>query len=179
MKQFLVSLRGIFIFIGILWIIYFLSLPFPVLKSFGIIPRTTHGLIGIMTSPFLHANFVHLYMNSIGFLTFSIIIFFFYRKKGFDIILIVQLIGGVLTWIFGRSANHIGASGLIFGMYGYLISHGFYEKNTKSSLITLAVIILYGPMIYGIIPQYYSHISWEGHLFSFIGGVAITKYKLT
>jgi len=77
------------------------------------------------------------------------------------------------VWVFGRSANHIGASGLIYGLAGFLITNGFVEKKLLPLIISAGVIFLYGGLIWGVFPTVYSYVSWEGHLFGTIAGILI------
>ena len=87
----------------------------------------------------------------------------------------------MLVWAFGRNANHTGASGLIYGLAAFLITNGFIEQKFVPLLISVGVIVLYGGLIWGILPSMRSYISWEGHLFGAIAGVAasfLLKTKL-
>ena len=81
---------------------------------------------------------------------------------------------GVLVWLFGRSAIHVGMSGVVYGYFGYLVLAGFLSKEPKLILISLAVIVFYGGMIVGVVPEK-AFVSWESHLFGFISGLAAAK----
>ena len=85
-------------------------------------------------------------------------------------IILMILIGGILTWLFGRSANHIGASGLIFSIWGYILLSAWFSKKPKYIWLSVLVIFLYGGMVYGIYPLQVG-VSWEGHLFGLVGGI--------
>lgn len=99
----------------------------------------------------------------------------FYPKKTISVVLYTILVGGILVWIFARKANHIGASGLIYGLAAFLITNGFLEKKLVPILITIGVSVIYGGLIWGIFPSTMnSHISWEGHLFGAVAGIIIT-----
>ncbi|WP_139957124.1 rhomboid family intramembrane serine protease [Flavicella sediminum] len=159
-------------FVILLYVIYIVSLVFPITK-FGIVPRTTQGLAGIFTAPFLHGGIWHLVSNTIPLLVLLTVLNHFYPKKTIAVVLFIIVASGILVWIFARKANHIGASGLIYGLATFLILNGFLEQKFVSILVSLAVALLYGGLIWGIFPSVRSYISWEGHLFGAASGVFI------
>ena len=95
---------------------------------------------------------------------------------GSPVSFIVIGLGGAGVWALGRPAIHIGASGLVFGYFGYLVARGWYERKLGSILIAIAVIILYGGLIAGVIPAR-SLVSWEAHLFGLIAGVLAARNR--
>jgi membrane associated rhomboid family serine protease len=123
-------LEPVFLFFGILYGVLLVDsiLPFKI-NSFGIIPRTKMGLIGVVSAPFLHANLLHLLSNTFPLLVMFITLVGFYKKKVMKVVVGVVLLSGLLVWCFGRTANHIGASGLIYGLAGFLIANGILEKK--------------------------------------------------
>ncbi|MBE7644495.1 rhomboid family intramembrane serine protease [Tenacibaculum finnmarkense genomovar ulcerans] len=156
-----------------LYVVHVVSFFIPI-TQFGIIPRTFNGLIGIFTSPFLHGGIWHLISNTLPLIILLTVLNFFYPKKTLTVILFIILIGGTLVWLFARSANHIGASGLIYGLAAFLITNGLLERKLIPLLVSLGVAILYGGLIWGLVPSLKSHISWEGHLFGAVAGVVIS-----
>lgn len=164
------NIKQILGFVALLYIIWLLDFIFH-LSSYGIVPRTQKGLIGIITSPFLHANIRHLISNTLPLVILLLVTFSFYPKKATAVILISVLLGGTLVWLLGRHTNHVGASGLIYGLAAFLIVNGFTEQKFIPLLISIAVVIVYGGLFWGLFPSYRSYISWEGHLFGAISGV--------
>ncbi|MBN1970557.1 MAG: rhomboid family intramembrane serine protease [Candidatus Delongbacteria bacterium] len=159
-----------------IWLIFLLNrvLYFD-FNTFGILPRTKHGLFGVIFSPLLHGNFEHISSNTIPLIIFSVFLFTFYNKIGYKVFFINWLLSGLLTWIFARTALHIGASSLIFALASFLIFSGIFRKNFIQLTISITMIIIYGSsLLYGVIPVD-SHISWEGHLMGLISG-ALTAY---
>ena len=169
-------ITNILFFIILLWIIKIVDsiLPFD-LCQFGIVPRSFQGLIGIVLSPLLHANYFHIVSNTIPTFILLLVLFSFYKKHAFVVIIGSVLLGGGLVWIFGRTASHVGISGLIYSIAAFLIMAGFFKKDIKALLISLLIIILYGGLIWGLIPGRF-WISWEGHLFGALSGVLIAYY---
>lgn len=167
-------LEPVFLFVGILYGILLVDWALPVkINAFGIIPRSQSGLIGIVSAPFLHANFSHLASNTFPLVAMLITLVIFYEKKVLKLILGVVLLSGVLVWCFGREANHIGASGLIYGLAGFLIANGIIERKVMSIVISVIIGIIYGGLIYGVLPTQ-PDVSWEGHLFGAISGVLMS-----
>jgi membrane associated rhomboid family serine protease len=145
------------------------------LNVFGIVPRTSYGLIGIPLSPFLHFGLNHLVSNTIIFLGLSGLIAFRGSRTLLSVSVFIILVGGLGVWAFGRPATHIGASGLVFGYFGYLVARGWYERRPGSILIAIIVIVLYGGLIVGVLPAP-GFVSWEAHLFGLIAGVLAARY---
>ncbi len=164
--------KNIIIFVVSIYVIFAISIFIPI-TQFGIIPRTSRGLIGIFTSPFLHGGISHLVSNTIPLIVLLIILNYFYSQKAAPVIIFIIIVGGLFVWAFARSANHIGASGLIYGLAAFLITNGFIEKKFIPILVSIGVILLYGGMIWGIFPSSYSQVSWESHLFGAISGILV------
>lgn len=139
------------------------------LNQFGIIPRSLIGLRGIVFAPLLHGNFAHLLSNTVPFVVLGWLVMV--REVGdfFVVTAIAALVGGLGTWLFGSPGIHIGASGVIFGYLGFLLLRGYFERSFVSMVFSVLVAVLYGGLIWGVLPSQ-SGISWEGHLFGFVGG---------
>lgn len=140
------------------------------LRVFGIYPREPVSLLFIFTAPFVHGSWLHFANNSVGFLIFSG--FCLVRGKRFywQSSLVIIAIGGLLVWLFGRPAIHIGASGWIFGLWSLTIALAWFEKSVINFLIAFIVILLYGGMIIGVLPSQ-PGVSFEGHAFGALAGV--------
>ena len=140
------------------------------LKSFGIQPREMGTAYTIVTAPWLHGDFAHLGGNLAAFIVLAALsllngIRYFVKASA-----IIILLGGALVWLFGREATHIGASGWIFGLWSLTIALAWYDRSTRNMLISLAVVIFYGGMVFGVLPTL-APISFELHLFGAIAGV--------
>ena len=148
------------------------------LLKFGIIPRTTDGLIGILVAPFLHANLNHLVANTVPFLLFGWLVMLRDRRHFAVVTLLAMLGSGLLSWTLGApNSIHIGASGVVFGYCGFLLLAGWYARSAGSIAISLLVGVLWGGTVLGVLPGT-PGISWQGHLGGFIGGVlAARRYR--
>lgn len=164
-------LGKILLFIVLLWIIRIIDFIIPYdFCRWGILPRHVSGLFGIVFAPLLHANFYHLISNTLPIFILLTATFAFYRKQAIPVVLGIVIVGGSLVWIFGRSANHVGISGLIYGLAAFLVAAGIYKKDAKSIIVSIVIIALYGGLVWGVLPGKY-WISWEGHLFGAASGV--------
>lgn len=163
--------------VAIFWIVEIVDLTLfqENLDQFGIIPHTLIGLRGLLFAPFLHGGLGHLIANTVPFLVLGWLVMWQRTSDFFIVTPIVMLIGGLGTWLFGGNAVHIGASGLIYGYFGFLLLRGFYERNFASVILSLVVFFFYGSIIWGVLPSD-PRISWQGHLFGFIGGVLAARF---
>ena len=172
------EIHAVALFVGAIWIVFFISLAFPAIDHLGVVPRTMIGLVGIPAMPFLHASFHHLLSNTIP-LFVLLVLLAGSRAESWQAVLDIVLLGGLLLWIFGREAVHIGASGLISGLTAFLIVAGLLEQRIVPLLITLLVGFLYGgSLVLGVVPRLGSNISWDGHLCGAIAG-GLVAYLLT
>lgn len=147
-------------------------LPMVDLDRLGIRPRTERGLLGILLSPFLHVGFGHLISNSLPFLLLGGLVMTGGRRQFLLVSLWVTVIGGGGVWLLGGGgAVHLGASLLIFGYLGFLLSRGIVERRVGGVLLSLVLTISYGGMLLGVLPGQ-PGISWLGHLCGFLAGIA-------
>lgn len=140
----------------------------------GIIPRHIVGIPGILLAPLLHANFNHLFFNSIPLIVLSDFILIYGLDFYLQITLIITLMSGLAIWCFAKPGIHIGASALITGYWSFLVC-SIYQNNSLTTVI-LGVFSLYyfAGIFLGIFPGK-KGVSWQGHLFGLISGV-ITYY---
>jgi membrane associated rhomboid family serine protease len=165
-----------FTFVALLWLIFLFELVEDVnLSWYGLFPRTLHGMLGILTSPLLHADFDHLWSNSIPLLVLGPIIMYFYRPIAFQIFFWVYLMTGIWVWAAGRSYYHIGASGIIYGFVTFVFFSGVFRKDPRLLALSLFVAFIYGGTVWGILPIAQG-ISFESHLLGSLAGL-ITAYN--
>jgi membrane associated rhomboid family serine protease len=139
--------------------------------GWGIIPRSMYGIDGILFAPFLHSGFDHLYSNSIPLILLGTFVLAAGARRFLLSSLVIILVSGVGVWFTGSPGTVVvGASGLIFGYLGLLLMRGLVERTWWNFAVVLLVGLLYGWQLFGILPTD-ERISWQGHLFGFIGGV--------
>lgn len=137
----------------------------------GLIPRRASGLIGILTSPFVHANAAHLAANLPPFVVLGALVLRRNEAQFVDVAVTIALAQGVLLWLFGRNAAHVGMSGVIFGFLGYLLAAAWFTRTTSDLLVAGGVVVFYGGMLAGLKPVR-DGTSWEAHLFGLLAGLA-------
>ena len=151
------------------------------LGHFGVYPLQLKGITGIFLHPFVHSNFKHLFANTIPLIFLLWCLFYFYKDIALPILATIWLGCGVLTFLIGKPAWHIGASGIIYGLAFFLFFSGLLRKYIPLIAISLLVTFLYGGIVWQMFPQFTaSHISWEGHLSGAVSGafcsLAYLKY---
>lgn len=158
-------------FLALLWIVHLvqhlLGLNF---ASYGILPRHSTGLTGVITAPLIHGSFLHLLNNSLPFLVTSVLILFFYRRVAIIAFMAIYLLTGVMVWFMAKSAFHIGLSGVVYGLVSFIFFSGVFRRSLQSMVLAMVVAFLYSGMIYGIFPTQ-PGVSWESHL---LGGIVGT-----
>jgi membrane associated rhomboid family serine protease len=147
------------------------------LNLYGIRPRTADGLAGIIYAPLLHGNFAHLAANTVPLLVLGWFVLLRGTRTFLIVTLVTIVVSGFGTWLIGPANTvHIGASGLVFGYFGFLLISGYFERSATAVLWSILVFFLYGSLLWGVLPQG-NGISWQGHLFGFIGG-GVAAYLL-
>ena len=155
----------------VLWAVHLISLLFNEdLSKLGLLPRNLLGLLGIFTSPLIHADFSHLISNTIPLIILGWIIFYFYPKLSYLLFVCIYFFTGLLVWIFARQVYHIGASGIVYGFVSFLFFSGIFRRDNTSIALALVITFLYGGLVWGMIPGW-KGISWESHLFGAITGL--------
>ncbi len=144
------------------------------LRAFGIVPRTVDGLRGIVLAPFLHADATHLLLNTIGIVTLGGIVLLRDRRHFVVVTLLGALVGGLGTWLVGRPAVHIGASGVVFAYLGYLLFAGVFERRLGAVLLSALAAWGFGGMVWQLLPHD-GRVSWEAHAFGFLGGALAAR----
>lgn len=149
------------------------------LHAYGILPRRLDGLPGIVFAPLLHAGFPHVAANSVGIALFGTMVAMRSRRELVFVTLAGALVGGIGTWLFGslvgRYGVHVGASGVVFAYFGYMLAVGIYERRLASILVSVALAVGFGTMLLGVLPTQ-EGVSWEGHLFGLLGGVGAARF---
>jgi membrane associated rhomboid family serine protease len=181
--NFLTIVRILGTVLAVLWIIWIADTFFLgslLTRFFAVYPRRIWSIPGIVGCSFLHStkNANHILSNSQGFLTWGTLVLL----SGIDNFVIVSILTGLATglglWLFERKYTRtVGASGVLFGYFGFLIARGYFNRDTVSALLSIASLFFYYFSLFGLFPSRPT-ISWKGHLFGFLGGVA-TAYYLT
>ena len=164
--------KAMLIFIAVFWAAQLINVcSGKWFNNFGIIPRRIRGLVGIVVSPLLHADFGHLFFNTIPLFVLSCLLIINGWPEFIAVTVIVVIGGGILTWLFGRNAIHIGASGMVMGYWGYLLVNAIYHFSIMTIILAALCLYYFAGLYINLLPTDKTA-SWEGHVFGFIAGVA-------
>lgn len=149
------------------------------LVQLGIRPQHPESWKGVFFMPLLHApnDSGHIINNSFPALFLFGALVYYYRRVAFRVMAISWLVTGLSVWLLAKDDNayHIGMSGVIYALFGFLFLSGFFRGIVRLQALTLIVVVLYGSMVWGIFPQE-TNISWEGHLSGLFIGVVLAVY---
>jgi membrane associated rhomboid family serine protease len=167
-----IAAQVILVWVALLWVLEAVdSSTGHALDSFGIRPRRLDELVDVVPAAFMHFGFAHLLANTLPLLVLG----FVAALRGVGRFLVVAftviVISGLGVWLTAPDhSNTAGASGLIFGLFGYLVVRGFVDRRVGDVALGAVVAVLYGSILWGVLPTA-SGISWQGHLFGLLGGV--------
>ena len=164
-------------FVGLIWVLELADvfLLQQMLNAYGVIPRQVIGLPGIVLMPVLHGGLAHVAANTFPFIMLGWLVMLRSVADFVAVTVTTMLVTGAGLWLFGAARTiYIGASGLIFGYFGFLLWRGYFERSAHAILIAIFVAIFYGGLIWGVFPQQ-PGVSWEAHLLGFLGGVLAAR----
>ena len=156
-------------FVAVIWLIEIVNLYLGhSLNSFGLVPRQPERLFGIVTMHFLHGGLAHLIANTLPLLVLGFLVSATHRSL--QVTATIAILTGCLVWLAARNGQHVGASGLVMGYFGYLVSCAFFDRSLKNIILMLLTIVLYGGLVFSLI-DFRAWISFEGHIFGFASGI--------
>jgi membrane associated rhomboid family serine protease len=158
-------------FVALLWLIPLLGWGLD-LQQFGVRPRQWIGLPGILVAPLLHAGLAHLVANTVPLVVLGIAMLHLYPIASFRVLPAIYLGPGIAVWLFARDGNHVGASGLIYGLVAYIFVAGLIRRDRRAIGASLLVAFLYGTLVWGVLPLE-AGVSWETHLAAALIGIAM------
>ncbi|MFE9387494.1 rhomboid family intramembrane serine protease [Streptomyces sp. NPDC007025] len=145
------------------------------LDAFGIQPRRVGELVDVVPSAFMHFGFEHLMANTLPLLVLGFLAALRGVGRFLAVAAIIVVVSGLGVWLIAPAgSNTAGASGLIFGLFGYLVARGFVDRRITDVALGTVVAVFYGSLLWGVLPTD-SGISWQGHLFGLIGGVLAAR----
>ncbi|GAB20649.1 rhomboid family protein [Gordonia effusa NBRC 100432] len=140
------------------------------LESNGIVPRQIGGLDGIVWAPLLHDDWSHLIANA----TIGVVLGYMLllTRRFLVVTAIVWVVSGLGVWLFSPPYTvTVGASGVIFGWLTFLLVRGIFNREIWQCLLGVVLLVIYGSVLWGVLPTVGGAVSWQGHLFGAIGGV--------
>lgn len=140
-------------------------------------PREFEGLRGIFLSPFIHGEWNHLLSNLLPMAVLGSLLFSSYREIAFRVFFLIYMLTGIWVWMFARPAYHIGASGIVYGLWSFVLLSGFLRKRNDLIVLSFLVAFLYGSMFWGLFPIF-PDVSFEAHISGMLAGIMCAIYYL-
>ncbi|WP_461189506.1 rhomboid family intramembrane serine protease [Arthrobacter sp. Z4-13] len=140
-------------------------------RTYGLRPRSADGLLDIFTFPLLHANLNHLLSNSLPLIIFGFLVFLSGLRVFLTALAFSWLGSGLTVWLIGNGGITVGASGLVFGLFAFLLVRGFFNHSWRQILLAVVLFMGYGSILLGILPLVSGFVSWQAHLGGAAGGV--------
>ena len=160
-------------FVVIIWLIDIINWALGLeLQRFGVRPRELAGLPGIVLAPLLHGGPFHLAANSVPLLVLGTGMLYLYPASALKVLPAIYLGPGIAVWLFAAGGIHIGSSGLVYGLLGYVFLAGVIRLDRRAIGASLLVAFLYGTMIWGVLPIQ-PGVSWQSHLAGALIGAAL------
>lgn len=178
-KRIWLALLPALVIVSFVWLVFLLNysgLLGDRFSQWGIRPGDINGLKGIIFSPFIHTTFSHLLSNTLPLIILIWFLFYFYSNIATFVFITLWLLSGIITWLIGRGAIHVGASGLVFAILFFLFFSGLLRKYIPLVAVSLIVAFIYGSTVWSIFPVTElvdPSISWEGHLSGAISGLLL------
>jgi membrane associated rhomboid family serine protease len=140
-------------------------------RTFGLRPRSLDGLLDIFTFPLLHANLNHLLSNSLPLIIFGFLVFLSGLRVFLTALAFSWLGSGLTVWLIGNGGITVGSSGLVFGLFAFLLVRGFFNRSWRQILLAVVLFMGYGSILLGVLPLVAGYVSWQAHLGGAAGGV--------
>lgn len=172
----LTALRPLVALLGGIWCCSIIGFVWSdLIHSCALLPRNVWRLHGVISMPLVHKDWSHLLANSLPLAVFGALLMVQGRAYFYTAIVGVVVLGGLGLWLIGRTGAHIGASGLVFGLFGLLVARAYYTRSARSVAIAGLVMLGYGGLVWGVLPTN-NGVSWEAHLTGAIAGVVMAKW---
>ncbi|WP_247197487.1 rhomboid family intramembrane serine protease [Streptomyces sp. GESEQ-35] len=142
------------------------------LDGLGITPREPSELVDIVPAAFLHFGFAHVAANSVPLLILGFLAALGGLRRFAMVCALIIVADGLGVWLISPAhSNTAGASGLIFGLFGFLLVTGFVERRPLGILVGLLIAAVWGGSILAGLAPTQTSVSWQGHLIGLVSGV--------
>ncbi|QSB06829.1 rhomboid family intramembrane serine protease [Natronoglycomyces albus] len=156
-----------------LWLLVLVDWLLPwALTSWGIEARSWSGLVpGVVVAPLLHVGAGHLVSNMVPLVLMGVVAAL-RDWRGFVVASgVIVVLSGLGVWLIAPSATvTVGASGVVFGYFGYLVGRGVFVRQFGDIALSVVVVVVYGSLVWGVFPQE-AHVSWQAHLCGLLAGL--------
>lgn len=157
-------------FVAVLVVVQVLTIAWPSLSAWAVVPLTLRGLVGLATAPLLHADFGHLFSNAFALVVLGTLVATVYPRSASRLVLAGWVGAGLVTWFIGRPSVHLGASGLVHALFFALFTLALLRRDRPAIVAALVAVVLFGGMLLTVLPHEW-RISWEMHAGGALAGV--------
>jgi len=168
--------KALFVMVGFLALIWIIQIAnwadhYHLTYDYGIQPRDVASLPDILSAPFLHFNWAHIEGNSGPLFIFGFLAAYRGVARFFGVTALVILTSGLGAWIFESPGSvGAGASGVVFGYFGYIMVRGFFDRHAIDMLLGAVMALCFAYQFTVLLPQ--NGIGWQAHIGGLAGGVA-------
>ncbi len=168
--------KALFVMVGViavLWIVQIFNWAdhYHLAVEYGIHPRDVTDLPDILSAPFLHFSWTHIEGNSGPLFIFGFLAAYRGVTKFIGVTVLVVLVSGLAAW-FSESPHTVGAgaSGVVFGYFGYIMVRGFFDRHLVDILIGAVMALCFAYSFSVLLPH--AGIGWQAHVGGLVGGIA-------
>ncbi|MCD6045418.1 MAG: AraC family transcriptional regulator [Gammaproteobacteria bacterium] len=146
------------------------------LRILGVYPRHWAGIPGIFFSPVIHANADHLFFNSVPlFILMAFLLAMVGQSDFIQISLWIIIASGILTWLVGRKAVHVGASGVIMGYWTFILAYTWHHPSLSAVIMSAIMLYYLAGLALSLLPTS-ERVSWEGHCCGAVAGIIVAYF---
>ncbi|HEU5420713.1 MAG TPA: rhomboid family intramembrane serine protease [Streptosporangiaceae bacterium] len=167
--------RAFFVMAGVLaalWIIQIANWAdgYRLTFSLGIQGRDVASLPDILTAPLLHFSWAHIEGNSGPLFIFGFLAAYRGVAKFAGVTALVVIISGLAAWL-AESPHTVGAgaSGVVFGYFGYIMVRGFFDRHVVDMLVGAVMALCFAYQFTVLLPH--AGIGWQAHIGGLAGGI--------
>lgn len=159
---------------AVLWVVQILNAANDYsFDRFGLRPRRVDGLWGVVTEPFLHTSYGHMFSNTAPLVLIGWVLLLSGVRVWLFVSAFVIVVGGLATWLVAPDGLIVGASGLVFGWLGYLIARAYFSRKLKWIVIAILVLFFFGTLLTSLLPSFDKNVSWQAHVCGFGAGILV------
>lgn len=157
-------------FVAVLVLVQVLTIAWPALSTWAVVPLEARGLVGLLTAPLLHADFGHLFSNAFALVVLGTLVAVVYPRSASRLVLAGWVGAGLVTWLIGRPSVHLGASGLVHALFFALFALALLRRDRPALVAAMVAVVLFGGMLMTVLPHEW-RVSWEMHAGGALSGV--------
>ncbi|MEU6274764.1 rhomboid family intramembrane serine protease [Streptomyces populi] len=168
--------KAFFVMFGFLVIVWLVQVAnyadhYALSRDYGVVSGDVTTLPDVLTAPFLHWSWAHIESNSGPLFVFGFLAAYRGVARFLGLSLLVAVVSGLAVWFFEQgNTDTVGASGLVFGYFGYVVVRGIFDRHLIDTLIGVVMAASFAYLLTVAVPGT-PGVSWLGHLGGLTGGL--------